>query len=244
MKAIGNRHNLLNNVSIKNIRSTPLEIVGISCPDPTTGAYGKGVQVGPAGDVIQISEASNNDGTFKPNVLVNAKLILGKFNDPKNGTTCVSPDVINWAESGNQDIRVVAQNNDRYFTVGEDSMAHKMKGNIGLFISSGEHIKIYNTLINGVEVKGNKVGSDRKLFNVEDKKEMKGAISYGLAVTGSNDVEIKNVNIKNVESTHESVGLFIKSSTNVGNQGLTITNIDSNGTDGKLIFSGIIIFLL
>jgi len=235
-ESTGNRHNLLNNVSIKNIRSTPLEIVGISCPDPTTGAYGKGVQVGPAGDVIQISEASNNDGTFKPNVLVNAKLILGKFNDPKNGTTCVSPDVINWAESGNQDIRVVAQNNDRYFTVGEDSMAHKMKGNIGLFISSGEDIKIYNTLINGVEVKGNKVGSDRKLFNDDDEKEMKGAISYGLVVTGSNDVEIKNVNIKNIESTHESVGLLIKSSTNVGNEGLTITNIDSNGTQGKLIF--------
>lgn len=235
-ESTGNRHNLLNNVSIKNIRSTPLEIVGISCPDPTTGAYGKGVQVGPAGDVIQISEASNNDGTFKPNVLVNAKLILGKFNDPKNGTTCVSPDVINWAESGNQDIKVVAQNNDRYFTVGNDSMAHKMKGNIGLFVSSGEHIKIYNTLIDGVEVKGNLVGSDRKLFDDDDEKEMKGAISYGLVVTGSNDVEIKNVNIKNIESTHESVGLLIKSSTNIENEELTITNIDSNGTQGKLIF--------
>jgi len=235
-ESTGNRNNLLNSVSIKNIRSTPLEIVGISCPDPTTGAYGKGVQVGPAGDVIQISEVSNNDGTFKQNVLVNAKLILGKFNNPKNGTTCVSSDVLNWAESGNQDIKVVAQNNDRYFTVGNDSMAHKMKGNIGLFVSSGEHIKIYNTLIDGVEVKGNLVGSDRKLFDDEDEKDMNGAISYGLVVTGSNDVEIKNVNIKNIESTHESVGLLIKSSTNVGNNGLTITNIDSNGTQGKLIF--------
>ena len=161
---------------------------------------------------------------------------MGKYNTPKNGTTCVSNEVIQWAENGNQDIRVVAENADRYFTVGEDSMAHKMKGNIGLFISSGEHIRIYNTLIDGVEVKGNLVGSDRKLFNVGDKKEMKGAISYGIVVTGSNDVEIKNVNIKNVESTYESVGLLIKSSTNIGNEGLTITNIDSNGMQGKLIF--------
>ena len=40
----GNRNNIIANVSIKNIRSTPLEIIGISCPDPATGAYGKGVQ--------------------------------------------------------------------------------------------------------------------------------------------------------------------------------------------------------
>ena len=30
--------------------------------------YGKGVQVGPVGDVLQISNASNNNGTFKQNL--------------------------------------------------------------------------------------------------------------------------------------------------------------------------------
>ena len=47
----------------RNIRSTPLEIVGISCPDPQTGAYGRFNRS--TGDVIQISEASNNDEHLK-----------------------------------------------------------------------------------------------------------------------------------------------------------------------------------
>ena len=231
----GNRNNLLNNIHIKNIRSTPVEIIGISCPDPQTGAYGKGVQVGPAGDVLQISKAINENRTFKQNVLINAKLILGKYNNPKNGTTCVSSEVLEWAEKGNQDIKTVANNADRYFTEGEDSMAHKMKGNIGLFISSGENIKICNVVIDGVEVKGNEVGSDRKLFNSDNEPIMNGAISYGVVLTGSKSIHFKDVVIKNIESTYESVGLLIKSTTGVTNKNIEINNIRSNNKDGNLI---------
>ena len=231
----GNRNNIITNVSIRNIRSTPVEIIGISCPEPQTGAYGKGAQVGPAGDIIQISEASNDDGTFKENVLVNAKLILGKYNTPKNGTTCVTSEVIQWAESGNQDIRIVAQNADRYFTVGQDSMAHKMKGTIGLFISSGENIKVFNVTIDGVEVKGNKVGTDRKLFRPGDDVDMQGAICYGIVITGSKDINMTNVNVNDVKSTHEAVGVFVKSSTGVSNNNLGINNVKSDNKDGILI---------
>ena len=231
----GNRNNIIANVFIRNIRSTPLEIVGISCPDPQTGAYGNGVQVGPVGDVIQISEASNSDGTFKENVLVNAKLILGKYNNPKNGTTCVSQEVINWAENGNQDIRAVAQTANRYFTIGGDSMAHKMKGSIGLFISSGENIKVFNVFIDGVEVIGNKVGTDRKLFRTGDDIDMQGALSYGIVITGSKNINMDNVSVNNIKSTHESVGVFVKSSINVSNNNLGINNVQSNNRDGTLI---------
>ena len=143
----GNRNNHISDVNIDNIISEPLEIVGISCPNPSTGAYGKGVQVGPVGDVLQISNASNNNGTFKQNEIINAKLIIGKYNLPKQGTTCVTNEVLNWAENGATDIRVIASNFNRYFTFGQDSMAHIMKGNIGLFISSGENIDVKNVNI-------------------------------------------------------------------------------------------------
>ena len=65
----------------------------------------------------------------------------------------------------------MAENADRYFTVGEDSMAHKMKGTIGLFISSGENIKVFSVKIDGVEVKqgyayaGPKFGTINKFAN-------------------------------------------------------------------------------
>ena len=230
----GNRHNYLNNISIKNIISEPLEIVGVNCPDPQTGAYGKGVQVGPAGDVLQISEASNNNGTFKENVLINAKLILGKFNNPKQGTTCVTSEIINWAENGSLDIRNVAQQNNRYFTSGQDSMAHAMKGNIGLFISSGENIKLKNVTIDNVKSMGNKVGVDPLLSTVNKK----GAFSFGSVITGSNLINISNVNINNIfsESTNAN-GIMIKSSTNVSNNKLSVNNVSSSNTNAvtKLI---------
>ena len=110
-----------------------------------------------------------------------------------------------------------------------------MKGTIGLFISSGENIKVFNVYIDGVEVKGNKVGTDRKLFRAGDDINMQGAISYGIVVTGSKNINMENVSVNNIKSTHESVGVFIKSSTDVSNKNLGINNVQSNNTNGTLI---------
>lgn len=231
----GNRNNVILDVIIKNIISEPLEIVGISCPDPVTGAYGKGVQVGPVGDVFQVSNAANNDGTYKENILANAKLILGKYNNPKNGTTCISPEVLHWSQTGNLDIQSVAQNNNRYFTVGEDSMAHKMKGNIGLFISSGENITVKNVTIDKVKSLGYNVGVDKLLPSVDKKA----SISYGSVVTGSKDVILENLNIDNVLSDNSSAyGLMIKSSVNVVPEKLTVKKLvtnDNNSTTNIIL---------
>ena len=231
----GNRHVYLRNVKITDIASHPVEIVGVSCPAPTTGAYGKGVQVGPAGDVFQVTFASNNDGTYKQNVIANSKLIIGKYNSPKQGTACISSEVITWAENGTTDISGVIHSAGRYFTSGEDSMAHKMKGNIGLFISSGENIKMENVTIDGVHNMGTNIGNDRLLSNINKN----GAISFGVVVTGSNLVEIKNTNISNITSENGHVnGIMIKSSTNVSNSNISINRIsttDSNSST-KLIY--------
>jgi hypothetical protein len=221
----GNRNNHISNVNINNIISEPMEIVGISCPNPSTGAYGKGVQVGPVGDVLQISNSSNNNGTFKQNELINAKLIIGKYNSPKQGTTCVTNEVLNWAENGVTDIRAIASNFNRYFTFGQDSMAHTMKGNIGLFISSGENIDVKNVNINNIKSLGYKVGTDKFLTTIDKK----GAISYGTVITGSNNIQLNIINIKNVISdSSDSVGLMIKSSTNINTEKISINKIITN----------------
>ena len=221
----GNRDVFLNNITIKNIISTPLEIVGISCPDPQTGAYGKNSQVGPVGDVLQISNISDSNGKYVPNVLSNAKLLLGKYNNPKQGTTCITPEVINWAEQEQSDISGIIHGADRYFTSGADSMAHVMKGNIAMFISSGERIKLNNVTIDNVKSNGNFVGTDPLL----EKIDKKGAASYGLLVTGSKDVELKSINIKNVFSDNgDSIGLLLKSSENISYNNTSINNITTN----------------
>ena len=222
----GNRNVYLNNIIINNITSIPEEIVGVSAPDPKTGSYGKGVQVGPVGDVLQISNASNNDGTYKENVLSNAKLILGKYNNPKNGTTNIISETINWAENGNQDIRTVVTNNSRYFTFGEDSMAHLMKGNIGLFISSGKNIIADNVFITKVVSDGNRVGVDKFLTTIDKK----GANAFGSVITGSSNIKLINVNISDIGSkANDAVGIMIKSSSNVIQTGTRINRLVAPG---------------
>ena len=135
----------------------------------------------------------------------------------------------------NLDIRTVAQNNNRYFTVGEDSMAHKMKGNIGLFISSGENIKVKNVNIDKVESLGYNVGVDKLLPNVDKKA----SISYGSVVTGSKDVTLENLNINNVLSDNSSAyGIMIKSSVNVVPEKLTVKKLltnDANSTTNIIL---------
>ena len=221
----GNRDIFLNNITIKNIISTPLEIVGISCPDPQTGAYGKNSQVGPAGDVLQISNISDSNGKYVPNVLSDAKIILGKFNNPKQGTTCITPEVIDWAEQCTSDISGIIHTANRYFTSGGDSMAHAMKGNIAMFISSGERIKLNNLTIDTVKSNGNSVGTDPLLETIDKK----GAASFGVVVTGSKDVNLKSINIKNVFSNNgDSIGIMLKSSSNISYNNTSINNVTTN----------------
>lgn len=221
----GNRDVFLNNVTIKNIISTPVEIVGISCPDPSSNTYGGNVQVGPAGDVLQISNMIDISGKYVPNVLSNAKLLIGKFNNPKQGTTCVSPEVISWAEQEQSDISGIIHAADRYFSSGGDSMAHVMKGNIAMFISSGERIKLNNVTIDNVKSNGNSVGTDPLLETIDKK----GAASFGMVVTGSKDVELKSINIKNVLSNNgDSIGLMLKSSSNISYNNTSINSVTTN----------------
>jgi len=221
----GNRDVFLNNITIKNIISTPLEIVGITCPDPQPGAYGKKSQVGPAGDVLQISTISDSNGKYVPNVLSDAKLLLGKYNYPKQGTTCITPEVIDWVEQCKSDISGIIHTSNRYFTSGGDSMAHAMKGNIAMFISSGERIKLNNLTIDTVKSNGNSVGTDPLLETIDKK----GAASFGLVVTGSKDVNLKSINIKNIFANNgDSIGIMIKSSSNTSYNNTSINNITTN----------------
>jgi hypothetical protein len=104
-------------------------------------------------------------------------------------------------------------------------MAHTMKGNIGLFISSGENIDVKNVNINNIKSLGYKVGTDKFLTTIDKK----GAISYGTVITGSNNIQLNIINIKNVISdSSDSVGLMIKSSTNINTEKISINKIITN----------------
>ena len=196
--ALGNKDIYMENITIKNIISQPVEIIAInSAPEEATAYSGKRM-VGPVGDVFNITLTTNKN-VYESNTLANAQLILAKYNDPPNGTTNIEMPIVEWAEK-QTDINTVLTANDYYYVDGGDSMGHTMKGNIGLFISCGLDIKIDTLLIDTVESKGTSVGTTTDVI-IQNKNENKqGAAAIGIMITGSENITLSNVEIKNIKS--------------------------------------------
>ena len=131
---IGNIDIHLDKLTIDDIESHPIEIVGVNVNSSSDSAYGGKVQVGTAGGVLQIGKLQDDNGKYKANSLSDAKLILAKINATPKGTINISSDIIDWAESSNSiSPGTIPGSNSRYYVSTGDSMGHFMKGNIGLF---------------------------------------------------------------------------------------------------------------
>ena len=208
--AIGNQNIYLQDIVIKNIISKPVEILGLNSLPDEGGAYGGKRQVGPAGDVFDISFVTLND-KYKSNVLSDSQLIIAKHNNPKVGTTNIHTQIVEWAEN-NTNLSDVMTANNYYFVKGGDSMGHFMKGNIGLFISAGENIKINNCIIDKIENRGVDFQSIATQHPNHVAGNAPGGNSYGMAIVGSTNViktgvqQISNI-IKN-SSLSEAHNIF------------------------------------
>ena len=99
-------------------------------------------------------------------------------------------------------------------------MNHKMKGNIGLFISAGENIRVNGFIINTITSKGSDVGPDASGV-------YQGGDSRGVIVTGSANVDldssvITNVTTENSNATAQNIQV-LGTSTNIKKDGVPIT---------------------
>ena len=101
-EAIGNQNIYLQNITIKNIISRPVEIMALNSVPDEGGAYGGGRQVGPIGDILDINPITAENGTYSANLLSDAQLIIGKSEIANSslhfGTTNITNDIVNWAE--------------------------------------------------------------------------------------------------------------------------------------------------
>jgi len=161
VEAIGNQHIYLQNITIKNIISRPVEIMALNSVPDDGGAYGGGRQVGPIGDILDINPITAENGTYNANLLSDAQLIIGKLSSVMNI-------------------------HGYYFVKGGDSMGHIMKGNIGLFISAGENIRVNGFNIDTVTSKGSAVGLDALGLVA------RGGNSRGVIVTGSTNIDLNS----------------------------------------------------
>jgi hypothetical protein len=204
--AVGNEDIIIHNVQIENMETGQGEIIGISNandPNHDPSAYGGKVQVGPVGSVFQVLVASTA-GAYVGNVVSDAKLFVAKFS-PGKGTVNITDPIINWALSGADDLEQVLLDNNYYFVSGGDSMAHVMKGIIGLFVSAGKDVKCFDMQIRNIK-NASLPGADStektasKAAVVPLKTEYNGGASRGIAIVGSEQVFMKNMDVSVIKS--------------------------------------------
>ena len=211
--AIGNTNIVLHNINLENITSKSTEILGVS-PGPRSGgggAYGEGEQAGPVGDIFQI-ELVNNAGAYNQNILANAQLIIAEsgVGSSERGRTNIQSAIIDWAKSGKKNLSSIINNTDFYYVNAHDSMGHTMKGNIGLFISAVDGMKIQDVNINNIENTGS-IGNETK----GDNTPYEGSTTRAVAIVGSVNVEINSINVNKINSLHgNGIGIDMLGETN------------------------------
>ena len=193
---IGNKDILLQDINIGNISSHPIEVIGVNTHNNEPSAYGKNMQVGPVGEVMRIEDIVAQDGTYKPNPLSNAHMLIAKYNTPKIGTTNICKEIVEFVEM-DSNFKDTMVNNKLYYVNGGDSMAHVMKGNMGMFISGGINIKGYGINVSNIYNKGTHVGTSPLIE--KDLIKMKSSTCNGILFTGSSDIDLK-CDISNIQS--------------------------------------------
>ncbi|MEE9573835.1 MAG: hypothetical protein V3W20_12350 [Candidatus Neomarinimicrobiota bacterium] len=227
--AVGNIGIHLQDITISNLVSQPVEIIGLSTPNPTCTecvAYGTTSQAGPIGDILQIENITdtNDINKYKPTVLANAQLIIGKYNTPKKGTTSITSETVKWVKDPSN-LDIVMANNHYYYVNGGDSMGHIMKGSIGLFISAGKNVTGDTIAISGVVTKGTQVGTSPLI--TDGSQNYQGATANGILFTGSETVTLTNTMVNNITSEasdNYAHLVYSISSSDIWNNGQSVPN--------------------
>ena len=187
-----NENIILDNVSIKDLSSDPKEIIGIS-PEITTINYGVVEQVGPVGDVLRIQEITNPDGTYKPNVLSQSQMYIASVSGTA-GTTNITPYIFSsWASTSTVNLQTIMDQRGYYYVNGGDSMAHAMKGTIGLFLSGIKSLNTHNVTISNIQNTGD------ESLSTTTTKLYDGNVSRGIAVASCIDSKI-NARVSGISS--------------------------------------------
>ena len=208
----GNENIFLNDIKINNISSNPIELVGLS---DTSGncavneAYGKNLQSGPIGDIIQIENITSQpnilDGTYVPNVLSNAQLLVAKYSSKPKLTKCF----LEWAANNTNLKEKLIIDEKYYFVSGRDSMAHTMKGNIGLFISAG--INIYGSNVSITNIKN--IATIKNLTNFSPMcpniQSIQPYVAKQNITVASKNININNGIIPESKMIHHPINTFI-----------------------------------
>ena len=189
---------VLDNIKILNCVSSSKEIIVMTTNEILKEkiAYGSGIVKGVHGDVLDVEKCTDNFGNYTSHLITNCQICLAKFKHLLNHNTANIPDIIiKWSENSKLSLYDYIKHKQVYIIRGRDSMAHIMKGNIGLFISQGDNVIANDITINNID---NKATVSEKFQSAPEFDKL--ATTYGALITGSKDICFKNIDIKAINS--------------------------------------------
>ncbi len=209
---------MLINIKIKNIISEPQETIGIKDKTPqsldSSGSENSNFKIrGPVADIFDVQRSTvkpttqrlgrlayQRFGAYRANPLSNAQALAGKINMYDKGCVgnpYITNNILRYIKDPQGNLsRLERDNRNISLCFGLDSMAHVMKGNVGLFIQGGKNIKGFNIEIDGIHIINESASPD--IGN--DAHDGKKAFGY-LEVVGEN-VSMENMSVNNVMSQY------------------------------------------
>jgi len=194
----------IHDVVIENLSTMPHEVLacstdGVHNPEE---AYGGGRAVDAVGGVIRIFDIRNDDGSYKPNVLSNAQLLIARDETlADKGKTNIPSKISDWAASGSNTLDTIIDGTNYYYVGLGDSMGHSMKGDIGIFIQGAKNIKVFDITIK--EMKNNSLmGAEFATHAgyLQSPGLYLGASNTGIAVIASENVELQGLDLQKIQS--------------------------------------------
>lgn len=187
-------HVTIQNTVVRNIKATPMEVVGIARSDMKATP-----QSGPFGSILRIKDIWSNktSRTYVGNVLSDAKIMLGKY----GGGGSISSSVVEWAEGGAfpAGLRLLCNG---------DTMFHVHKGVFGIRCDGVRHLLIKDTTVDSIYnngALGSALGGRYHGPRGGHKNQNKGtgyggADARGISLAGCFDAKIQKTTVTNVIS--------------------------------------------
>ena len=212
-----NKDIILENISISNLKSNPIEYEGLSSYGISSSMYGGNVMKGPVGDVIRFSNIIDDNERYTPNSLSNAQFYFNKHASLIGRASSVPTNVLtDFVELGNILPSVMASH-QLFFKYGGDAMAHVMKGNIGIFLSGAKDVKVRNVIVKEISNLGlDSNGTD----------PYRGCDCSGIVVNCCNKIDFTKVGIHDIFSYFgNSNGIEVMRSVDINTDDCDISKI-------------------
>lgn len=238
---VGNYDIVIHDVFFENINSFPREIISLT--------EKKKLHTGTVGDIIPYLDIIESDSKFyNPNPITNATVILAKYKNIDSEFNISSKSLFipqfmidEFFENQNNLIDIKNKYSLKFVNL-RDQMNHVMKGNLIIFISGGNNIKIDNIYIENISNEGlrcdcdpDRISDYEFIYYTEDfinynmtYKNYLGNNISPICIVSSTNTDINNIYCKNIYSKNgrcEGVQI-IGESNKINSRNISINNFD------------------